>query len=232
MHEAVEILEKMVQSGQMVTGVPTGYTELDNLTSGLQPANLIIVAGRPSMGKTALCLNIAEYAAVEKKIPVLFFSLEMSAQEMALRLLCSRAHLNVRDIRRGYLARKNWSRITSTASEIAEAPLFFDFATSPTVLELRAAARRRAHDMERKGTPLSLIIIDYMQLMQGTSDSENRQQEISQISRSLKGLARELNVPVIALSSSTAARRARPRRPAPAFGLCGNPGRSNKMPTS
>jgi replicative DNA helicase len=200
MHEAVEILEKMVQSGQMVTGVPTGYTELDNLTSGLQPANLVIVAGRPSMGKTALCLNIAEYAAVEKKMPVLFFSLEMSAQEMGLRLLCSRARLNVRDIRRGYLARKNWPRITSTASEIADAPLYFDFATSPTVLELRAAARRKAHDMGRKGTPLSLIIIDYMQLMQGSSDSENRQQEISQISRSLKGLARELNVPVIALS--------------------------------
>ena len=200
MHEAVEILEKMVQSGQMVTGVPTGYNELDNLTSGLQSSNLIIVAGRPSMGKTALCLNIAEHAAVDKKMPVLFFSLEMSAQEMGLRLLCSRAHLNVRDIRRGYLARKNWPRITSTASEIAEAPLFFDFATSPTVLELRAAARRRAHELARKGTPLSLIIIDYMQLMQGSGNVENRQQEISEISRSLKALAKELNVPVIALS--------------------------------
>jgi replicative DNA helicase len=200
MHEAVEILEKMVQSGQMVTGVPTGYTELDNLTSGFQPANLAIVAGRPSMGKTALCLNIAEHVAVEKKLPVLFFSLEMSAQEMGLRLLCSRAHLNVRDIRRGYLARKNWPRITSTASEIAEAPLYFDFATSPTALELRSAARRKAHELARKGTPLSLIIIDYMQLMQGSHDAENRQQEISEISRSLKALARELKVPIIALS--------------------------------
>jgi len=200
MHEAVELLEKMVQSGLMVTGVPTGYSELDNMTSGFQPANLIIVAGRPSMGKTALCLNMAEHVAVEKKLPVLFFSLEMSGQEMGLRLLCSRARLNVRDIRRGYLARKNWPRITSTASEIAEAPLFFDFATSPTVLEVRATARRKAHELAKKGTPLALIVIDYMQLMRGPSDSENRQQEISEISRSLKGLARELKVPVVALS--------------------------------
>ena len=200
MHEAVEILEKMVQSGQMVTGVPTGYTDLDNLTSGFQPSNLVIVAGRPSMGKTSLCLNVAEFVAVDKKLPVLFFSLEMSAQEMALRLLCSRARLNVRDIRRGYLAKKNWPRITSTASEVAEAPLYFDFATSPTVLEIRAAARRKAHELARKGTALGLIMIDYLQLMRGSSDAENRQQEISEISRGLKGLARELNVPVIALS--------------------------------
>jgi replicative DNA helicase len=143
---------------------------------------------------------LAEYAAVDKKLPVLFFSLEMSAQEMGLRLLCSRARLNVRDIRRGYLARKNWPRITSVASEVAEAPLYFDFATSPTVLEVRGAARRRAHELARKGTPLALIIIDYMQLMRGSSDAENRQQEISEISRSLKGLARELKVPVVALS--------------------------------
>ena len=200
MQGAVESLEQMAESGKMVTGVPTGYIELDNMTAGLQPTNLIIVAGRPSMGKTTIVMNMAETIAVDHKIPVVFFSLEMSHQELALRLLCSRALLNMGEVRRGYLARKNWPRITSTASAIAEAPLFFDFSTSPTVLEIRSASRRYAHDLGRKGQKLGLIIIDYLQLMRGDGSQESRQQEISEISRSLKGLARELNVPVIALS--------------------------------
>lgn len=200
MQGAVESLEQMANDGKLVTGVPTGYLDLDNMTAGLQPANLIIVAGRPSMGKTTLVMNMAEHIAVDHRLPVVFFSLEMSHQELALRLLCSRALLNMGDVRRGFLARKNWPRITSTASEIAEAPLFFDFTTSPSALEIRSAARRYAHDLARKGTPLKLVIIDYLQLMRGDGSQENRQQEVSEISRSLKGLARELSVPVIALS--------------------------------
>ncbi|MCG3206199.1 MAG: Replicative DNA helicase [Elusimicrobia bacterium] len=200
MQNAVETLEQMAESGKIVTGVPTGYIELDTMTAGLQPTNLIIVAGRPSMGKTTIVMNMAEHIAVDQKIPVVFFSLEMSHQELALRLLCSRALLNMGEVRRGYLARKNWPRITSTASDIAEAPLFFDFSTSPTVLEIRSASRRYAHDLARKGQKLGLIIIDYLQLMRGDGSQESRQQEISEISRSLKGLARELGVPVIALS--------------------------------
>ncbi len=200
MQGAVESLEQMAKSGNMVTGVPTGYVELDAMTSGFQPSNLIIVAGRPSMGKTTIVLNMCEYMAVDKKIPCVFFSLEMSNQELALRLLCSKAMLNMGEIRRGYMARKNWPRITNAASEIAEAPLYFDFTTSPTILELRSASRRYAHELERKGQKLGLIAIDYLQLMRGDGSTESRQQEISDISRGLKGLARELNVPVIALS--------------------------------
>jgi len=200
MQGAVETLEQMAKSGNIVTGVPTGYLEMDTMTAVMQPANLIIVAGRPSMGKTSFVLNICEHAAVDKKIPCVFFSLEMSSQELSLRLLCSKALLNMGEIRRGYMARKNWPRITTAASEIAEAPLYFDFTTSPTILELRSAARRYAHDLERKGQKLGLIAIDYLQLMRGESGSESRQQEIADISRGLKGLARELNVPVIALS--------------------------------
>lgn len=200
MQGAVETLEQLAKSGKMVTGVPTGYLELDRMTAGFQTANLVIVAGRPSMGKTSLVLNMAEHMAVDNKIPVLFFSLEMSHQEMALRLLCSRALLNVGEIRRGYLARKNWPRITTAASEIAEAPLFFDFTTSPSILEIRSAARRYAHELLRKGSKLGVVMVDYLQLMRGDGSTESRQQEISEISRGLKGLARELNVPVIALS--------------------------------
>lgn len=197
---AVNALEEMGKSGQVVTGVATGFTDLDTMTRGFQPSNMVIVAARPSMGKTALVMNIAEHVAVENKLPVVFFSLEMSHQELALRLLCSRARLDMGSIRRGYLARQSWPQITSTAAEIADAPLIFDFATSPTIHEVRSAARRYAHEFERKGTPLKLVIIDYLQLMRGDGSQENRQQEISEISRSLKGLARELSVPVVALS--------------------------------
>jgi replicative DNA helicase len=138
--------------------------------------------------------------AVEKKAPVVFFSLEMSHQELALRLLCSRAMLSLGEVRRGYLARKNWPRITSAASEIAEAPLYFDFTTSPTMLEIRSSARRYAHELARKNMKLGAVIIDYLQLMRGDGNQESRQQEISEISRNLKAMARELQIPVLALS--------------------------------
>ena len=201
MHGAVETLEQLAKSGRMITGVPTGYTELDMMTAGFHPGQLIIIAARPGMGKTALVLNMAEHMAVDNNIPVVFFSLEMSHQELALRLLCSRAKLNMRELRKGYMARDNWPRITTTASQIGEAPLHLDFSTSPTIMEIRSAARRYTHEFTRRGMKLGCIIIDYLQLMRGGGGKlENRQQEIAEISRSLKGLARELNIPVVALA--------------------------------
>jgi len=190
----------MTENNKYVTGVPTGFKEFDKLTAGLQPSNLIIVAGRPSMGKTAICLNMAMHVAIKEKRPVLFFSLEMSDQEMGLRLLCGLARINLRSVREGFLARKSWPAITNVASEIASSPLYFDFSTSASIMDIRSAARRYAYEMKQKGTPLALVVIDYLQLMHGGGAVESRQQEISEISRSLKALARELQVPVIALS--------------------------------
>jgi replicative DNA helicase len=200
MQQAISTLEKLAENSKFVTGVPTGFKEFDKLTAGLQPANLIIVAGRPSMGKTTICLNMAEHIAIKEKRPVVFFSLEMSDQEMGMRLLCSQARINLRNVREGFLARKSWPTITNVASEIANSPLYFDFATSPSIMDIRSSARRWAYDLKQKGNPLALIIVDYLQLLRGPAQAESRQQEISEISRSLKGLARELNVPVIALS--------------------------------
>jgi replicative DNA helicase len=131
---------------------------------------------------------------------VVFFSLEMSEQEMGLRLLCSQARVNLRNVREGFLARKSWPTITNVASAIAQAPLYFDFSTSPSILEIRASARRWAHELRQKGTPLAVVMIDYLQLLKGPPRMENRQQEIAEISRSIKSMARELNIPVIALS--------------------------------
>lgn len=200
MQQAISTLEKLAENNKFVTGVPTGFKEFDKLTAGLQPSNLIIVAGRPSMGKTSFCLNVSEHVAIREKRPVVFFSLEMSDQEMGLRLLCSQARINLRNVREGFLARKSWPTITNVASEIASAPLYFDFATSPSILDIRSAARRWSYDLRQKGNPLALIIVDYLQLLRGSAGLESRQQEISEISRSLKALARELQVPVIALS--------------------------------
>ncbi len=200
MQTAIRALERLAESNKYVTGVPTGFKDLDRMTAGFQPSNLIIVAGRPSMGKTSLCLNMAEHAAIKEKRPVLFFSLEMSEQEMGLRLLCSQAMINLRSVREGFLARKSWPAITNTASQIASAPLHFDFSSSPTILEIRSTSRRWARDVKNKGLEPGMIIIDYLQLLRGGGTAESRQQEISDISRSLKALARELKVPVVALS--------------------------------
>lgn len=200
MQGAIASLEKLAENHKFVTGVATGFKELDQLTSGLQPSNLIIVAGRPSMGKTSFCLNIAEHVALRDKKSVVFFSLEMSEQEIGLRLLCSQARINLRSVREGFLARKSWPAITSVASEIAGAPLYFDFSTSPSILDVRSSARRWCHELQQRSHPLSLIIVDYLQLLRGANPGESRQQEISDISRSLKAMARELEVPVIALS--------------------------------
>ncbi len=182
--ETFEQIEKLYESRGAVTGVPTGFSDLDRLTAGLQPSDLIIIAARPSMGKTTFALNIAENAAVDLKLPVVVFSLEMSKEQLAMKLLCSEAGVDNQRIRTGNLK-----------EEDCEASMFIDDSPNLSVLEIRAKARRIKSE---RG--LGLIIVDYLQLMQGRGRVESRQQEVSEISRGLKALARELSVPVIALS--------------------------------
>ena len=183
----------------MVTGVPTGFTELDQLTAGLQPSNLVIVAGRPSVGKTAFCLNVAENAAIGRGIGVGIFSLEMSREELVLRLLCSQAEVNLAALRTGRLCREDFPKLALAAGKIEDAPIYIDDSAGLGVLELRARARRLARDSEAK---LGLLVVDYLQLVAPSrgASSRTREQEIAEISRSLKGLAKELALPVVALS--------------------------------
>ncbi|MDI6754283.1 MAG: replicative DNA helicase [Thermodesulfobacteriota bacterium] len=188
-------IERLYEKHQLITGVPTGFTKLDELTSGLQPSDLIIVAGRPSMGKTALALNITQHAAIEGGIPSAIFSLEMAKEQLALRMLCSEAKVDAHRLRGGFLSEADWPRLTRAAGSLSEAPIFIDDTPGITVLEMRAKSRRLKAEHK-----LGLVVVDYMQLMRGRSDSETREQEISDISRSLKSLAKELALPVIALS--------------------------------
>lgn len=200
-HDAIDTVESLYNKKEHITGLETGFTEFDSWTSGLQPSNLIIIAGRPSMGKTSLCLNIATHAAINNKQSVAVFSLEMSRTELMNRLLCSEARVNSHDVRRGYLSKKYWTALTNAASHLSEASLFIDDSSTLSVLEMRTRARRLAAELAVEGKKLSLIMIDYLQLMEGSSNKfESRQQQVSEISRALKGLARELEVPVIALS--------------------------------
>ena len=193
--EAFDVLQKRYESGGSVTGMPTGYTEFDEMTAGLQPTDLLILAARPAMGKTTLALNMAEYAAMKTKKAVAVFSMEMSASQLALRLISSCGRVNATRLRTGQLEDEDWSRVTSAIRLLREAKIFIDDtpALSPDVLRAKSRRLKREHD-------LGLIVIDYLQLMQVPGNSENRATEISEISRSLKGLAKELNVPVIALS--------------------------------
>jgi replicative DNA helicase len=193
--ESIGTIEHLYDRKQTVTGVPSGFTDLDKLTSGFQNSDLIIVAGRPSMGKTALALNFARNAAVDFEIPVAIFSLEMSRQQLAIRMLCSEAEVDSNRVRTGFIGEREWGKLTAAAGTLSDAPIFIDDSPSMTVLQMRAKARRLKSE---KG--LGMILIDYLQLMKGREGSERREQEISEISRSLKALAKELNVPVIALS--------------------------------
>lgn len=194
--QGFKMIEMLADRREIVTGVPTGYIELDRMTAGLQPSDLIIVAGRPSMGKTAFALCIAAHAAVQKKIPTAIFSLEMSKEQLAQRLLCMEARIDSQKLRGGFLAEGDWPRLTKAAGDLSEAPIFVDDSPAMTILEVRAKARRL---QKEKG--LGLVIVDYLQLMRGSSsNADNREREISEISRSLKALAKELNVPIIALS--------------------------------
>jgi len=188
-------LERLYEKKELITGVPSGFKELDRLTAGFQASDLIIVAGRPSMGKTAFCLNIAQYAAVEKKIPVAIFSLEMSKEQLGIRMLCSEAHVEGTRLRTGFLNESDWPKLTIAAGNLSEAPIYIDDIAALSALELRAKTRRLRAEHD-----LGMVVIDYLQLMKGRARVESRQQEISEISRSLKALAKELTIPVIAVS--------------------------------
>jgi replicative DNA helicase len=179
---------------EMITGVPTGFTDFDQMTSGLQRQDLIVIAGRPSMGKTALALNMAQYAAKNGNT-IGIFSLEMSAEQLVSRLLCSEARVDAHRLRTGYLNREEWAKLADALRRLTETQIYIDDTAGSGVLEMRAKARRLKAEHG-----LDLLIVDYMQLMSGRGRIESRQQEVSQISRDLKGLAKELNIPVIALS--------------------------------
>lgn len=192
---SIETIDKLYQKKAHVTGVPTGFVDFDIKTSGLQPADLIVIAGRPSMGKSALALCIAEHAGVVEGIPTAVFSIEMSKEQLVQRMLCSHAKVDAHKVRTGYLSPSDWPRLTAAAGKLSAAPIFIDDTPAISVMELRAKARRlKAHHN------IQLMILDYLQLMRGSSNIENRQQEISEISRNLKALARELSVPLIAIS--------------------------------
>lgn len=194
-HDSMETIDKLYQKKEHITGLGTGFHEFDTKTAGLQPADLIIVAGRPSMGKSAFATGICEHAGINLKKPVAFFSLEMSKEQLVQRMLCSHARVDAQKVRTGYLSHQDWPKLTAAAGKLSEAPIFIDDTPGQTVLEVRAKARRL-----KMQHGLSLVLIDYLQLMQGVGRAESRQQEISEISRSLKALARELRVPVIAVS--------------------------------
>jgi replicative DNA helicase len=206
----IETIDRLYRQKAHVTGIPTGFIDFDMKTAGLQPSDLIIVAGRPSMGKSALALCMAEYAGVVSKIPVAIFSLEMSKEQMAQRLLCSHARVDANKVRTGFLSASDWPKLTAAAGKLAEAPIFIDDTPGISVMELRAKARRLKINHN-----IQLIILDYIQLMRSSSlSSESRQQEISEISRSLKALARELSVPIIGISQLSRAVESRnDRRP-------------------
>jgi replicative DNA helicase len=197
--------------GSGVTGLPTGFGELDRLTSGLQKSNLVILAARPSMGKTSLALNVAEHVAVTLQKPVALFSLEMSKAELAQRLLCSVGKVDQSRLKQGQLEDGDWMRVTGAMETLGSAPLYIDDSGAMTVMEMRAKARRLS---ARQPGGLALVVVDYIQLMQASTQTDNRVQEISQISRSLKMLARDLDVPVMALSQlSRAVEQRQDKRP-------------------
>lgn len=194
--KAVERIDELHRLGGDVTGIATGFTDLDEMTSGLQASDLVIIAGRPSMGKTVLGVNIAEYAVLTHKKPVLIFSMEMPGDAIVMRMLSSLGRINQHNLRTGKIDDDEWPRVTSGISMLAEVPLFIDDTPALSPAEVRARARR----VVREHGALSLIVLDYMQLMQIPGYGENRTMEVSEISRSLKALAKELNVPVVALS--------------------------------
>lgn len=192
---ATRLIEKLYTEREMITGVASGFKDLDRMTSGLQPSDLIIVAARPSMGKTALTLNIAQHVALHKGEAVGMFSLEMSKEQLLMRMLCAEARVDAHKVRTGYLSKDDFRKLIDSLGRTTQAPMYIDDSSTLTVMEMRAKCRRLKAEHG-----LSLIIVDYLQLMSGYGRVENRNQEISGISRGLKALAKELNVPVIALS--------------------------------
>jgi replicative DNA helicase len=202
--DSIETIDKLYQRKEKVTGVASGFHLLDIKTAGFQASDLIIIAGRPSMGKSSFVCCVVEHVGIVGKLPVAIFSLEMSKEQLVQRMLCSHARIDAHKVRTGYLSQSDWPRLTSAAGKLSEAPIFVDDTPGISVLELRAKARRlkAQHDIK-------LIVLDYLQLMQGPKRVENRQQEISEISRSLKALSKELSIPLIAVSQLSRAVEAR-----------------------
>ena len=200
-------VERLFERKELVTGVPTGYDEFDKMTAGLQSSDLIILAGRPSMGKTAIAMNMAQNAATKHKVPVGIFSLEMSKESLGLRMLCSESRVDSHRLRTGFLQDQDWPKLTRAAGALSEAPIYIDDTPAITVLEMRAKARRMKIEHD-----LGLVVVDYLQLMRGRTSTERREQEISEISRSLKAMAKELNIPVVALSQLNRSLESRPNK--------------------
>ncbi len=193
--EVFELLEKRVERKELVTGVPTGYHSLDEITAGLQPTDLIIIAARPSMGKTAFALNVAMRSATAHEVPTAIFSLEMSMEQLMMRMLCSFGKVDLKNLRTGYLNDEDWARLYQSADALSKAPIFIDDTAALSSIEMRARCRRLKSEKN-----LGLVIVDYLQLMRAGRRIDSREQEISEISRSLKALAKEIGVPVVALS--------------------------------
>jgi replicative DNA helicase len=200
----ITMLEQVFETKRAVTGVPSGFSDLDRLTAGFQPSDLIVVAGRPAMGKTSFALNVAEHAAINMKVPVGVFSLEMSRDQLVQRLLASTSQIPAHRFRTGFINEGEWVNLIQAAGVLTEAPIFIDDTPAASIMEIRAKARRLKSEQN-----LGLLIVDYLQLARGFTKVENRQQEISSISRSLKALAKELSIPVMALSQLSRAVEAR-----------------------
>lgn len=205
---AISRIEKLYETKSKITGVPSGFKDLDELTSGLQEADLVVIAGRPSMGKTSLAMNIAENASVGSRLPVAVFSMEMPGQQLAMRMLSSLGRVNAHRVRTGQLSEDDWPRITSAMGLLDEAPIFVDDTPALTPLELRSRVRR----LMRENGRLGLIVVDYLQLMQTGESSENRAVEVSNITRALKILAKEAQVPVVVLSQLNRGLEQRPNK--------------------
>lgn len=205
--ETFKRIEKLAEKKELITGVPTGYEDLDRITAGLQPSDLIILAGRPSMGKTALAMNIVQNAAIFNKIAVGIFSLEMSKEQLGMRMLCSVSRVDSQDLRTGFIRDPDWPKLARATGILSDAPIFIDDTPAIGVLEMRAKSRRLKAEHN-----IGLVVIDYLQLMRGRSSAERREQEISEISRSLKAMAKELNLPVIALSQLNRSLESRPNK--------------------
>jgi replicative DNA helicase len=211
--ESIKLLERLYERKELVTGVPTGFLDLDRLTAGLQPSDLVVIAARPSMGKTALALNIAAHAATEcdPRVGVALFSLEMAKEQLVLRMLCAEGRVDSSRARAGYLGERDFPKLAQAAARLSEAPIFIDDSSDTSPIILKAKCRRL---MRERNANLGLIIIDYLQLMRAARPGESREKEIAEISRSLKALAKELKVPVVALSQLNRQVETRPdRRP-------------------
>ncbi len=208
MTEALDRIEELYESGQSITGVPTGFGDLDNKTSGLQPSDLVVIAGRPSMGKTSLAMNIVENAAIGSKLPVAVFSMEMPGQQLAMRMLASLGRINAHHVRTGKLTKDDWPRLTSAVELLDSAPIFIDDTPALTPVELRSRVRRLSREHGRLG----MIVVDYLQLMQSGDNSENRAVEVSNITRALKIIAKEMSAPVVVLSQLNRSLEQRPNK--------------------